>query len=138
MIRYQKKYHDEIFNRTGSSLAATNFKNVSDSYDRAADKAWKRYSNAYDSLDTDLKYMKYSNYKPLIGLGLRAAAAGGLGTAAIAKGKAVAAKYRTTAKGHAKAVAKRDAWKREMNKAFKGTQYDASRGSITKRRKNNG
>lgn len=58
----------------------------------------------------------------------------GLGTAAYQGGKALAAKYRTTNKGHAKAVAKRDSWKREMQKAFKGTKYSASK----RRRKRNG
>ena len=50
-------------------------------------------------------------------------AVGGLGTAAYQTGKAIAAKRRATDKGHAKAVAKRDAWKREMTSAFKGTKY---------------
>ena len=51
------------------------------------------------------------------------AALAGLGTAAYQTGRGIAAKYRTTKKGHAKAVAKRDAWKREMDAAFKGTKY---------------
>lgn len=59
-----------------------------------------------------------------IGRGLAIA---GLGTAAYQTGKAIAAKRRTTDKGHAKAVAKRDAWKREMDSAFKNTQYDHTR-----------
>jgi hypothetical protein len=63
----------------------------------------------------------------------------GLGTAAVAKGKAIAAKKRTTEKGHAKALADRDAWKNEMKSAFKGTKY-AGRYTVStkKRRKNNG
>ena len=68
----------------------------------------------------------------LLSIGL---AAGGLGTAAYQTGKAIAAKHRTTAKGHAKAVAKRDAWKREMNEVFKGTAYDANRATKKKRRR---
>ena len=57
------------------------------------------------------------------------AIAGGVGLlgAAVAGGKALQAKRRTSAQGHAKAVAERDAWKKEMNKAFKGTKYDTSR-----------
>ena len=61
--------------------------------------------------------------------------AAGLSTAAYQKGRAMAAKYRTTAKGHAKAVAKRDAWKREMNSAFKGTRYGAKPSGNTGKRK---
>ena len=59
-----------------------------------------------------------------IGKGL---AIGGLGTAAYQTGRAIAAKRRTTDKGHAKAVAKRDAFQKEMNAAFKGTKYDHTR-----------
>lgn len=62
-----------------------------------------------------------------------AATLGGIGAAAYQKGRAIAAKYRTTAKGHANAVAKRDAWKKEMRSAFKGTVYDAS-GSVRKKK----
>lgn len=47
----------------------------------------------------------------------------GLGTAAVAKGKAMIAKHRTTEKGHAKAVAKRDAWRNQMDEVFAGTKY---------------
>lgn len=53
--------------------------------------------------------------------------AAGLGTAAYQKGKAIAAKYRTTSKGHAKAVSDLNAWEREMRAAFKGTKYSEKR-----------
>lgn len=51
--------------------------------------------------------------------------AGALGLigSGIAGAKAIAAKNLTTEKGHAKAVAERDAWKNEMKSAFKGTKY---------------
>ena len=51
----------------------------------------------------------------------------GLGTSAYQVSRAVASKYRTTKRGHAKAVAKRDEFKKEMNNAFKGTRFDNSR-----------
>ena len=51
----------------------------------------------------------------------------GLGTAAYQKGRAIAAKRRTTKEGHAKAVAKRDAFRKEMDKAFAGTRYASHR-----------
>lgn len=51
----------------------------------------------------------------------------GMGTAAYQTGRAIASKYRTTKRGHAKAVAKRDKFKKEMNNAFKGTRFDNSR-----------
>ena len=47
----------------------------------------------------------------------------GMGVAAYQARKAISSKYRTTKKGHAKAVAKRDAFRKEMNEAFKGTKY---------------
>lgn len=62
-----------------------------------------------------------------IGRLAKATAVAGLGTAAYQKSRALAAKYRTSDKGHAKAVAKRDAWKREIRDTFKGTKYDASK-----------
>lgn len=37
--------------------------------------------------------------------------------------EAIASKRRSTVKGHAKAVAKRDAWRKQMSSAFKGTEY---------------
>ena len=67
-------------------------------------------------------------------LGVGAATAAGLGKTAYHAGKAIASKYRTTKKGHAKAVAKANAWKSEMNKAFAGTKYDANRKRSKKRR----
>lgn len=47
----------------------------------------------------------------------------GLGAAAYQKARAMSAKRRSTGKVHAKAVAKRDAWRNEMAKVFAGTQY---------------
>lgn len=51
----------------------------------------------------------------------------GMGTAAYQTGRAIASKYRTTKRGHAKAVAKRDKFVREMNDAFAGTKYGKKR-----------
>lgn len=67
-----------------------------------------------------------------IGAGMTA---GGFATAAYQKSRAIAAKRRTMKKGHAKAVAKRDAWKREMDQAFKGTSYSKQRKMNQSRRK---
>jgi len=48
----------------------------------------------------------------------------GFGTAAYQLGRAGMAAYRTTKHGHTKAVAKRNAWKREMNSTFKGMHHE--------------
>ena len=60
-------------------------------------------------------------------------AAGAVG-AGVAGAKAIAAKYRTTEKGHAKAVAKRNAWRNQMAETFKGTKY-ASLPAVQKRKR---
>ena len=48
----------------------------------------------------------------------KTAGLGALGYAGYAGGRSIAAKYRTTSKGHAKAVAKRNAFKKEMDYVF--------------------
>ena len=58
----------------------------------------------------------------------------GFGTAAYQKGRAIAAKRRTTKEGHARAVAKRNEFKREMDRAFAGTRY-VTRNQNGKRKK---
>ncbi len=62
---------------------------------------------------------------------------GGIGAAGLAVGavtgaKALAAKTRTTTGGHAAAVARRDEFRREMNKAFAGTKYNSKSGHAEK------
>lgn len=47
----------------------------------------------------------------------------GLAQTAYHTGKAIAAKHRTTDKGHAKAVAKMNSWKNAMDDVFAGTKY---------------
>lgn len=59
----------------------------------------------------------------------------GLGVAAYQTGKAISAKRATTQKGHAKAVAKRDAWEKEMRATFKGTKYANRIGAISNQNK---
>lgn len=63
------------------------------------------------------------------------ATAGALGVSAYNKGKAKMAKYRTTAKGHAEAVAKRNAWRNQMNDVFSGTKYQGQYNVPAKQKK---
>lgn len=76
----------------------------------------------------------------LAGLGIAGGAATVAGAAKTGyhAGKALAAQYRTTKKGHAKAVQKYAPkvaeWQREMNKAFAGTKY-ASKSRHAKKHK---
>ena len=92
------------------------------------DNKWDEIENEYNS--TRSKFNSTKDKRKLaaeIGQYIGYAGAGigalGLGTAAVSKAKAHAAKKRTTTEGHAKAVAERDAWKKEMQSAFKGTKY---------------
>lgn len=88
--------------------------------DAIGEKVYKRkeeFNTGKNKRETAAEIGKYTLYA---GAGLGIA---GAGTAAIAKGKAIAAKRRTTEKGHAKAVSERDAWKKEMKSAFSGTKY---------------
>lgn len=50
------------------------------------------------------------------------AAAGGL-AGALANSRGITSKRHISDKGHAKAVAKRDSWRKEMESTFKGTRY---------------
>ena len=95
------------------------YKDLQEAYKRKSDEAYSRYLRAHDALDT-----RYGGARSTIGTTARVAAAGGLGVAAGMKLASKVAKNRTTAKGHAKAVAKRDAWKKSMQEAFKGTKYE--------------
>lgn len=60
---------------------------------------------------------KPSTYK-IVDKVAKGAVLAGLGAAAYQGGRSLAAKYRTTQKGHAKAVAKRDAFAKELNQTF--------------------
>lgn len=114
----------------GSYDARKATRRLADVYDSAAGKASERAGKFENALSSN-----YGGSESLVGKAARVAAIGGLGVAAGSKAKAIIAKRRTTAKGHAKAVAKRDAWKKEMNKAFAGTQYANGAPRQGKRRK---
>ncbi len=134
----------EIGRRADDYLQMQGYTNSQYNSGKISEAEWKRQSNDIEKwLNDDLaksdqtynsikeEYNKGKNARKLgadIGkvVGYVGAGAGlaGLGTYAVTKGKAIAAKKRTTAKGHAKAVAKRDEFKREMENAFKGTPYE--------------
>lgn len=89
------------------------------------DKAlWDSYKNSNQKLKDQFN-RQAGGAKAAFDVSKAAKAVGGVGLG-IATGAALAArraKKLTTEKGHAKAIAKRDAWKAEMNKAFAGTKY---------------
>lgn len=74
------------------------------------------------SYDTSKLYPnKFTEIAVKGGTGLISGAA--LAKTAYHTGKAIAAKHRTTDKGHAKAVAKMNSWKNAMDDVFAGTKY---------------
>ncbi|MDT3387315.1 MAG: hypothetical protein LIR46_06070 [Bacteroidota bacterium] len=104
------------------SPSITRYRRLAEEYDDRAMNADFAHREISDMLDP-----RYGGTKSLIGTAARVATIGGVGAAAGLKIGSKVAKYRTTPKGHAKAVAKRNAWKKEMDKAFKGTPYDRTR-----------
>ena len=108
--------------------------------DYYAKKAQQKYDDDYNKVVNDFNKGKD---KRKLGADIgRYASYGGAGLAALGYGAAIGskiaahkAKKRTTAEGHAKAVSERDAWKREMNKAFKGTKYAGQYSVPAKNRK---
>lgn len=76
------------------------------------------------ALASKLKSLGSSQNARKIALGVGLA---GIGASAYHTGKGVVARYRTTKKGHAKAVAKRNAWQKEMNSVFKNKTYAKKR-----------
>lgn len=111
------------------------FDRLSKDFESASNKNWNDYKNKSDALKKQLDSHSKSMDKAQ-NVGKIATIAGGIGLlgASIASGKALKAKYRTTAKGHAKAVADRDAWRNQMAETFKGTKY-ANLPSVPKKKK---
>ena len=72
-------------------------------------------------LDNEVSGFNKSNTIRKIATGVGGASLLGAG---IAGAKAYRAKKRTTPEGHQKAISERNAWKREMDSAFKGTKYE--------------
>lgn len=133
MFTYNTKQYNE--GKISKDQWSKNDKAIVQSHTDAQNKIGREYDNVVNDFnkgkDARKTAAEIGRYVGYAGAGIGVA---GLGTAVIAKGKAMTAKKLTTANGHAKAVAQRDAWKREMNSAFKGTQYDASTGSIKRRK----
>lgn len=147
---------------TGAGLAAAGAgayhvsKLLSARYRAKEGQAYSNYRNALENgnyssrtafLDASRTYGDFADRANNVSNKLRriqnngvASAIGGISigagiSAGASKIKSSMAKYRTTKEGHAKAVAKRDAWQKEINRAFKGTKYDNSRPRHTKKKK---
>jgi len=92
-----------------------------DAIQRERAEAYKKY---VDTTDANFKKIGVSEKAKKVSAVIDLA---GLGYGGYAGARSLAAYVRTTPKGHARAVAKRDAWKREMNSAFAGTKYGKKR-----------
>ncbi len=122
---------------TGLGLMSDNFRKVDIPYHT---EKIKEYTSEADRLKNKLsesnklhnKIGNVGKHMQAIGVG---GAIGAYGYALHSKIKANKAKNRISGKGHDDAVADRDAWKKEMQRAFKGTKYDASTGSLKKKRR---
>lgn len=110
--KYSEKSASALNNANTSDLY-----NVRRLYDRAADH-YEDIADKHFKVKNKLYGLHYD-----VGPALAGGAIGALGYSAYSKMKSNAAKNRTTAKGHAKAVAKRDEFQREMNRVFAGTKY---------------
>lgn len=128
----EKKLIEEKFNADADKLV------------KEHDAKWDEIENEYDATRDNFNSAKdkrkfaadVGKYVGYAGAGLGAL---GLGASVIAKAKAHAAKKRMTSKGHAKAIAERDAWRKEMQSAFKGTKYqNLPKVNKKRRKKNNG
>lgn len=117
-----------ISEKSDLGLVPDNFKKVDIPYHT---EKIKEYSSEAAQLKNKLdksnalhdKVGKVGKMMQAIGAG---GAIGSYGYALSAKVKANKAKNRISGKGHDDAVADRDAWKKEMQRAFKGTKYDVS------------
>lgn len=93
-------------------------------YKKVADEINRRHDTIHKNVINQMNKTKAAGHNVGVArLGSGAVGIAGLATSGITGAKALAAKYRTTKKGHAKAVAKRDAWANEMSKVFAGTKY---------------
>ncbi len=88
-----------------------------DPIQKHTDKLYEDWENDYKKAG---KISDISDYVRAAGAGM---AIGSYGGAALHKVMANRARNRMTSSGHKEALSKRDAWQREMNKAFAGTAY---------------
>ena len=87
---------------------------------RLANENNRAEQNAHDKYVKSAKAERIADYARNIGIGM---AIGGYGYGAYSKIRANKARNRASIEGHKEAVVQRNAWQREMNKAFAGTKY---------------
>lgn len=94
------------------------------------------YADSWGKMDdVTRKYSNRQNKLTAAGLASKAVGLAGIGTAIGTGIAAKKAKNRTTASGHATAVARRNAWQSEMKKQFAGTAYANKISTSTKKRR---
>lgn len=96
---------------------------MKNNYNYHANEVKKLDSQIASAKNVGAKYDRIQRgINPIVPIGV-SMAIGGYGYSAYAKHRANKAKSRMSGEGHRKAVAERNAWQREMNKAFAGTKY---------------
>ena len=117
------KAHDVFYggmdNRVQRMIKALNAGDQK-AYDAIQKERSAAYQNYVNAKNSNFNNIDHSERAKAISAGL---ALGALGYGGYAAARSLAAKRRQTPEGHAKAVAKRDAWQKEMKAAFKGTKY---------------
>ena len=93
-------------------------------YGKIQNERTSAYNNYVGTTDSNFKKLGIAEKAKKIAAVVDLA---GLGYGGYAGTRSLAAYYRTTPKGHAKAVSKRDEFQREMNRAFAGTKYGKSK-----------
>ena len=135
LLKKQRSAYDEFYHPGWEQEAIARHKMFeSGDWERYNSEHAKRVIQAKNLEDASNNLVKYGNRAYKVSDVASAIGGIGLGMGIAAKVSAANAKWRTTPKGHAKMKANRDAWKKEMESAFKGTQYDAS-GSVKKKKK---
>ena len=134
-----RKAKDELHNVYSPSYMNSQHEkfinNDYEGYQAGRDRTNKAWDNYYHATDDATYRDNLIQKNKVISAGIGAA---GLGTAAVAGGRAVLAKYRSSKKGHAKAEAKANEFRKQFNSVFntpeakKLASMDASRISKAK------
>lgn len=130
-LHAQKEANLNEYNLRLKDLFNTDYKDVKNAHEairadrgkievRLANENNMAEQNAHDKYVKSAKAERVADYARNIGIGM---AIGGYGHSAYSKIRANKARNRASIEGHKEAVAQRNAWQREMNKAFAGTKY---------------
>lgn len=119
ILNAHANFYDGVDKRAPLMIAALESNNKR-KYDQLQKQRADAFENYVKTKERNFKNIDVSEAAKKISAGI---GLGGYLYTGYAGARSLMAKYRQTQKGHAKAVAKRDAWQKEMKNAFKGTKY---------------